>query len=514
MIKLKLLILSLLFAHLSIVAQNKYGNTWIVGQNAYFGIFDNGLSRPSVGQFHDTINPGYWVNFIEGHSSISDSLNGNIQFYGNEAVLYGAKFGKMMNGDYLCDSVLYNRNGGASGSIGTQASICLPKSGNTYYYITIAASDSTVLNIWYNPTSKKAPADQLYYHVIDMDSNNGNGKVVRKRVPMLLGTEMAKVGLQACRHANGKDWWLLKQGLDSNIVYRFLFTADSVYGPFTQLVDNTKWGLIDRTGQSNFSADGSKYCYVQSYPNQKCMIADFDRCTGIISNAQILLPPIDSTGVTNQGPNFIMDSLLTGIAFSPNNRFLYIAREFNIYQYDTQEPNINNRWTRIWRGPDTSYFAFDLFGALQNAPDGRIYVGKFGGVMKFLSVIDSPNNKGLAASFCPKCFRIDTVAPNQYGGGLSDPPNMPNYNLGASNLPCWPLNNTDYSLLIDDLVVYPNPAYSTLFIQSKSVYKRELYNSIGQLVCTTFQNKIDVSNYRRGLYFIKVGRQVKKINLE
>ncbi|QLH45495.1 MAG: hypothetical protein HWD58_07720 [Bacteroidota bacterium] len=46
------------------------------------------------------------------------------------------------------------------------------------------------------------------------------------------GKEMHKIGMMACRHANGRDWWLLKQGqYDTNQVIRFLVTPDSIAGP-------------------------------------------------------------------------------------------------------------------------------------------------------------------------------------------------------------------------------------------------------------------------------------------
>ncbi|MBK9483036.1 MAG: T9SS type A sorting domain-containing protein [Bacteroidetes bacterium] len=44
--------------------------------------------------------------------------------------------------------------------------------------------------------------------------------------------------------------------------------------------------------------------------------------------------------------------------------------------------------------------------------------------------------------------------------------------------------------------------------------KRELFNSIGQLLFTTKENEIDVSKYSKGVYYLKVASKFKKIIIE
>ena len=62
--------------------------------------------------------------------------------------------------------------------------------------------------------------------------------------------------------------------------------------------------------------------------------------------------------------------------------------------------------------------------------------------------------------------------------------------------------------------VYPNPAYSILFIKNAELFEKYLYNSIGQLILNTKANEIDVSRMPIGLYYLKVGNQTKKIIVE
>jgi len=71
-----------------------------------------------------------------------------------------------------------------------------------------------------------------------------------------------------------------------------------------------------------------------------------------------------------------------------------------------------------------------------------------------------------------------------------------------------------FKYLLEQLPLYPNPANSILYLQTTSKQKRELYNYTGQLLFTTTENKIDVSKYPRGLYFVKCGAEVIKVILE
>jgi len=335
-----------------------------------------------------------------------------------------------------------------------------------------------------------------------MQANGGMGSVVVKNKLLLKDTEMIKVGMQACRHANGRDWWLVKQGgYFKNELIKFLVTPDSIYGPFTQTFPEPAFEYNDVTGQLAFSKDGKKFASVIS-KNQQLFLADFDRCSGMFSNPQVRYIPLDSTTVPNPLPQYVMDSVINGVCFSPNGNYLYITRRYNIYQYEYNLADSSQAWVRIKHGPDTTYVSFEAYGHMYTGPDGRIYIGKAGGSHKQFSVIDYPNAKGLACGFCRKCFRIDSA-----GGGLMSPSNMPDYTLGADlSKPCWPLSaeaiNDDTNT---DLLVYPNPSSNTIRIVGNK-YKeslKRLYNSLGQLMLQTNDSEIDISRLSKGVYYLK-----------
>ncbi|MEZ4988227.1 MAG: hypothetical protein R2795_24900 [Saprospiraceae bacterium] len=59
------------------------------------------------------------------------------------------------------------------------------------------------------PAGLLAPrVTRLHTGVVDMSANNGNGRVVEKDFPLIVDTlDAGKI--TACRHGNGRDWWIV-----------------------------------------------------------------------------------------------------------------------------------------------------------------------------------------------------------------------------------------------------------------------------------------------------------------
>jgi hypothetical protein len=139
-----------------------------------------------------------------------------------------------------------------------------------------------------------------------------------------------------------------------------------------------------------------------------------------------------------------------------------------------------------------------------------------------MSVIDKPDIKGVGCQFCRKCFRLDDTTYMGFGA----PPDMPDFNLGASGQVCWPLSMSEFeNLKMSELVVYPNPSNTKIYISYSSstqnqtasflaVTKKELYNSVGQMVLSTKENEIDVSHLANGVYYLKCGIYTRKVIVE
>jgi hypothetical protein len=70
---------------------------------------------------------------------------------------------------------------------------------------------------------------------------------------------------------------------------------------------------------------------------------------------------------------------------------------------------------------------------------------------------------------------------------------------------CQALSNDSY--LVDTIKIYPNPAKDILYISSNSIDIKEIeiYNYLGQEVYNSiFKSSIDVSNFKTGVYVLKV----------
>ncbi len=354
------------------------------------------------------------------------------------------------------------------------------------------------------------PFDRLQVNLVDMNANGGLGSVIVKNKPILQGVAIHKTMMQACRHSNGIDWWLLKQGeYDTNRIYRFLVKADTIEGPWIQNFAAPKYTAADRNGQYAFSKDGTKFASVQEMANQ-LFLADFDRCTGELSNPKVFNIPVDSTTIPNPLPQYILDSLCLGVCFSPNGQYVYITRRWNIYQFEHQEPDSMLAWYRVIHGPDTTHQQFQYYSHMYPGLDGRIYIGYQGGQAHESSVIDKPDIKGVGCQFCRKCFRLDT----NVIFGMTSPPNMPDYNLGASGQVCWPLGSSEIGDKRYEMEVWPNPASTILYINNANGKKKLLYNTIGQLILFTIKDEIDVRKLSRGVYYIKCEGQSKKVVIE
>jgi hypothetical protein len=407
-------------------------------------------------------------------------------------------------GDTLVPKNYYIAKNGFS--LSTQTSIFLPMAFNKYYFITPAFSDSQYADCNAN---NNCFFDLLLYNIIDMNANAGAGKVINRMEPLMHHSQLTKTQMMACKHANGKDWWLLKQGgsADSNVIYKFLFTQDSVYNKGVQRFKSPAWGVWDLQGQSAFSQDGKLYASgITGKFTGEIFIANFDRCNGLVYNPNTIFAPLLKNN--DPGDTTWKDVVLAGLAFSPNNKYLYVAMQYNIFQYDFGDSS----WYLI-KKIDTTWQEFQGYSNMYLGPDNKIYIGNSNGLSKQMSVIDSPDNKGAACSFCARCLRTDSI----FYGYLVTPPCMPNYALGKDTINnCWSLSNEQLAISPnrEQLKVYPNPVNSVLYIQTTSKLKRELYNYTGQLKFTTTENKIDVSKYPRGLYFVKCGADVIKVILE
>jgi len=513
------LILLLLVQCIQSIGQAKHGYTWLVGS------FWQNLNFQKNPLAVDTLPNQVYTYFHQGHSNICDT-SGNLILACDGYNIYDSLGHFIEDGDSLASNELYIDENGWSGF--AQSSLILPMGQNIYYQITLNATDSIFLN-WYTiPYVPNAWFDEILLHKIDMNANGGLGKVIEKGKKIIKQEKMLRTMMMACRHANGKDWWLLKQmyedsgnfdglfPLCKNKIAKILITKDSIYPPTFQYFNAPDFGFFEQSGQAMFSQDGTQYASTCRSTN-KVFLADFDRCTGMLSNGKSINVPDFSRH--DPSDTTLQDVYTQGLCFSPNGQFLYVNKFFNLLQYDLSDPDSSTAWYHI-AGLDTTWSAFQKYSSSYVGPDGKIYVGNWWGMSQQMSVINSPNVKGAGCDFCPRCLRF----PYPNIAGASCPPNMPNYELGA-DLPCWPLSLPSPLKEGDEmLMVYPNPASTSITISCEALKGKRiqvtLFNMLGQTMmsqeCHFAQQKssIDVLNLPRGVYLLKVGEWVRRVVVE
>ena len=472
------------------IAQSNFNKEWIIGFEGYIVRFDTPIT-------HDTLKYSNHIGyFAKGHSNICDS-SGTIILTTDGMDIMNRAGDLIENGDTLASLDYYNFYSGTSGYV--QSALFLPMANHKYYLVTTTCNDTMLNNQWL--TSKNTGFNILNYSIIDMIANGGSGKVVKRMQPILENVRMDKTQMMACQHANGKDWWLLKKAgtvpSDSNYVFTVLFTQDSVYNYGIQNIPfpRDKNFPSDLNGQMQFNQSGTQMATIVNNGLDELFLADFDRCTGKLSNYKNIKVPIVAGDSNNMG-----------LCYSPNGQFLYVVKYNHIMQYDLFDTNQNTAWYLVY-GMDTTAIEFQGYSNAQLAPDGKIYIGHYNGFSKQMSVIDNPNLKGNWSNFCRKCLRSKS-----YWGYFVTPPDMPNYDLGS--LPyCWPdgLNDQDENEL--KLNLYPNPASTSITVEyslkANETAKLFIYDMLGRCVKTINLTssinrvKIPIENFVKGIYSYK-----------
>ena len=440
-----------IFAQISFGQQAKRGSNWALG---FWPVvtFDFNSSL----QIDTLVN----VNAMYLGSCISETT-GSLLFYSAGFIVVNSDGILLENGNKINSpygTVLCDYLGG--GSNFPQTSIILPRKGNQYYVFSTGVSDSIALN-WLNQVTD-LEFDVLNYSIVDMDSNAGKGKVIEKNKVLADKQHYFNVALHAVKHANGRDWWLLKADCNFNRYQEFLVREDTILGPF-YLYPPVMGDFCTWKGTLKFSNDGrlfasSMYGTLYSnpviYDHNRVDLYDFDRCDGTINFRNYYMVPYDINSFPSLDYKF-------GICFSPNDNLLYMSNKFTVYQIDVHDTSMNN--AILIHGPDTTMPNFPWYDQMEVAPDGRLYIGNFNGTRKYMSYIDSPNVRGLGCAFRPQGLW-------QPYTNLKSPPNMPNYGLGPDNSkPCWPLNLSESgeSAAVEEWVIYPNPAQTQVTMRAR-----------------------------------------------
>lgn len=348
--------ISLLFC--SPTLAQKEGNIWYFGEQAGLS-FNSGSPVPLL----DGV-----INTIEGCASIADK-NGKLLFYTDGITVWNNQHQIMSNGTGLL-----------SDNSATQAAAIVPKPGSTteYYIFTVDRAEVS-------------SESGLRYSVVDMSlpPGSGLGTVTEKNKPLL---QSSTEKITAVKHHNGIDVWLLAHELSTNVFHSFLVTSAGVNPVSIKSAVGSVYS--QGIGYLKASQDGNRIAAVVDFNLFETY--GFNTATGQVHTPiKLQISPLH---------------LCYGVEFSPDGKLLYgskVRRQLSrfpseILQFNLEagtEQDIVNSATFIGAVPvtDATTSLPSSAGALQIAPDGKIYIAREGS--EYLAVIEKPNALGSGCGF-------------------------------------------------------------------------------------------------------------------
>ncbi len=401
-------LLCMLFCSIkSTIAQERYDCRWDVGygrigdSKSYCGhllLFD-----PDTLQNVSDSNT-IFIHHFENSITYNDPISGEVLFHTNGHKMYNRRYDVMFGGGSLIDySDPYDMGMRFWAGI-----LVLPRPGSTTDYQYIADANPYVVS-----RIGDVYHAGIYAGKVDMTANSGLGRVYDRTLIVSDSTSLGNI--IATRHANGRDWWIVKPyRLLEGTYFRWLYTPVGL-----ERQADLRMLPYHHTWQSAFRPDGSAFALATGYgsgsQDLEVHLMDFDRCSGTFSNERV----IDATPWRDQ------DTVRTGgICFSPSGQYLYVMGYDTVYQYDTWAPDIPSTRTIILAYDGWLHLGFfpAHFYLAGLAPNGKIYITTNSSTPA-LTVINQPDLPGIL------CDAVQRGQPH-YQPNCSTIPNHPNYLLG------------------------------------------------------------------------------------
>ncbi|MBK9255394.1 MAG: T9SS type A sorting domain-containing protein [Saprospiraceae bacterium] len=465
-------------------AQSKYDYTWIMGYDYTTDTAQGGYADAAEGMIIDfnqkpqtiTLHPiPYEMLSI---NVISHPQTGQLQYYTNGCSIINANHEVMDNGHDINKSLYhsyYCNNGTDSfhSDFNAMVSLPAPDRENVYYLI-------------HRRRNIERPSyTDILYSVIDLNQNEGLGRVSEKNELIHKAKEMALGFQTACKHSNGRDWWIIAWERYQPKYHVFLLDETGIKYYHTKI---TGPAGPDSAGQATFSPDGKYHIWYDL--NSGVYVYDFDRNTGELSYPRSMV--INEPYEYGRG----------GVSFSPNSRFAYLSARDSLYQLDMEAGSLADGLMLIDTINYITRFGIPLnFSNSMLAPDCRIYIST-GFSWETMHIIHHPDEKGTACGLEKRALTFPFPNSN------SAIPNMVHYRMDETSV-CDP---TLVSVFPQEwynhkITVYPNPATDFIHIHTPKS-GRIMISSISGNVrietpSTAGETSINIVELPLGIYFMQ-----------
>ncbi|MEO8150867.1 MAG: hypothetical protein ABI723_24755 [Bacteroidia bacterium] len=199
-----------------------YNHNWLLGYDV--ALFDTNVTSTKAWLKFDTntvtVTPdNFKMPFRAAQGNISDA-NGNLLMVSNGCWIADATGDTMQNGGGLNPNPFTTSwCSNTSANPMQHSNLFLPWPGDSSKYILFHETGTDGNNIF---------PSYLYYSIINMNLNGGLGGVIPGQKNLVALQASLNLNLMACRHANGRDWWIIAFKDSSDIVYKFLLSPSGV----------------------------------------------------------------------------------------------------------------------------------------------------------------------------------------------------------------------------------------------------------------------------------------------
>lgn len=281
-------------------------------------------------------------------------------------------------------------------------------------------------------------SDGFRYSILDISPNSNSAIILKNQLLFKDSLDMARQC--AIRHANGRDWWIIRGKYGIKSFYKILFAKDSFYVHDIQTIGSGQYnpfGCVSVSPSGEYIAYFAHELGVESTKGKKSSIINiykFDRSTGLLFDPKII--QVDT-----------LQAYLFGLAFSPNSKLLYLSRINSIYQIDLLADTLKldevGKYDGYYDYLKNGTKANTWFGFIELAPDGRVYGTTSCCTQQHLFYIDKPNLKGTACDLRQHAIKITMQ---------NSLPSFPNYRLG-------PIDGSPFDTLGIDNIPVPEFRY-------------------------------------------------------
>jgi len=427
------IIISLLFVwlwHIGVFGQKNDYN-WIIGGNS-INIFGIGYQwGTSIADFnYDPVEFKYdsllTMDLKGTNGSISDEY-GKLMMYSNGMHVHNSIHKNVAGLDTISYSDYWENfnaknyfpdgSDWVTGFPGRQWVLMLPDPRTKDYFIF-----HPLINIV--PSGLNIRTSGLLLTKVSFDNENSNGKVIYKDSVITSGA--FQWGINAIRHANGRDWWVIHSSEYNEAFYIYLLDPKGLHLTNT-FTGTTKISQIHSFIVGYFSPDGNHYVTSETlglyYDTTYVTIYNFDRCSGWMERKEF--------------KKLQQSQLIYGaLSFSPDGRYLYVTNGLRMLQYDMMEDSIlpTEKTIATYDGSKFQYNEWDpgtnlIFSSMSQGPDGRIYCIPPGNT-RSIHTIEYPEEDGEAATMLQNSIKLPTQNFNSI-------PNFPNFRTGPlDGSPC------------------------------------------------------------------------------